>query len=215
MNKPASPEKKAAKADRIIEKAVPVILEKNIGEVRMEDLAPICDVGVATLYRYFPTKDKLVIACGKKIWDNMYADLYNSCQESAAENKNGFETVKSAIMKFKNIFHEHAQAFVFFHDFDQYVMRREIKPNQLMDYEKSILTIHDIFMKIIVQGRQDGSIRDGFDADSLYFTMARSLIGLCYRMLMQNTIIMSDSLESADQQLAVFMDAILYYIQKR
>ncbi len=45
----------------ILDTALPLFLEQGYEATRMEEIAEMAEIGTSTLYRYFPTKDSLVL----------------------------------------------------------------------------------------------------------------------------------------------------------
>ena len=48
---------------------------KTIEDVSMQEIAKACGLGVATLDRYFRTKQSLVIAVAVKLWEQYYIEV--------------------------------------------------------------------------------------------------------------------------------------------
>lgn len=58
----------AIKRRHFLEKAYELFARKNIESVSMIEVAKACGYGTMTLYRYFSTKPKLVVAVAAWIW---------------------------------------------------------------------------------------------------------------------------------------------------
>ena len=60
-----------ARNDRMqdaVEVTARMLLERDVFELKMNDIALECDIGVASLYRYFGTKASLVVKAGCLLW---------------------------------------------------------------------------------------------------------------------------------------------------
>ena len=65
--------KKTAVRQRIIESAFSVFSERAIGSIKMNEIAEVAGVGIATVYRYFANKTELVLAVGSWVWGQQIA----------------------------------------------------------------------------------------------------------------------------------------------
>ena len=120
MNKPFTPAKRASKSNQIVLTAKKLFLEQGIDPVKMTDIADACDLGVATLYRYFRVKKGLVIAAGLLVWEEAYEDFATIAEASKKVGANGYESLKSLAMHFYTLFHDDKDFFLFVRDFDSF-----------------------------------------------------------------------------------------------
>ena len=60
-------ELKTSRINRILESAFNLFSEKGIDTITMNDIASTAEIGVASLYRYFATKDEILSCSSKKI----------------------------------------------------------------------------------------------------------------------------------------------------
>ena len=65
--------KNTAVRQRIIESAFVVFSERAIGSIKMNEIAEVAGVGIATVYRYFANKTELVLAVGSWVWGQQIA----------------------------------------------------------------------------------------------------------------------------------------------
>ena len=64
-------QQKQQRRQNIIDIAKDLFLEQGVPTVQMQDVANAAGVGIATLFRYFPKKEYLVIAATNAITDEM------------------------------------------------------------------------------------------------------------------------------------------------
>ena len=58
-------ELKTSRINRILESAFNLFSEKGIDTITMNDIAATAEIGVASLYRYFETKDEINVKFGQ------------------------------------------------------------------------------------------------------------------------------------------------------
>ena len=61
--------------EKMMETAFRLFSENGIEQVSMQRIADACGYGIATLYRYFSTKLKLVIAVGSRQWETVFDEI--------------------------------------------------------------------------------------------------------------------------------------------
>ncbi|MFN3633241.1 helix-turn-helix domain-containing protein, partial [Exiguobacterium profundum] len=57
---------KEERVQLIIQEAERLFIENGFEKVQMQDIADAAGIGVATLFRYFPKKDQLIVAAAVK-----------------------------------------------------------------------------------------------------------------------------------------------------
>lgn len=72
----------AAKNQRILESAFRLFSENTIEKVKLTEVAEAAGIGIAPLYRYYPSKLDLVLAVNTWAWTNYLSQnpLSISCQ---------------------------------------------------------------------------------------------------------------------------------------
>jgi AcrR family transcriptional regulator len=213
MNKPQSPQKRQAKEKAITDVARKLFLSKGIGEVKMTDIAQDCQIGVATLYRYFKVKKAIVIKVGMVLWEEIASSFEATREASHVKGLNGYESIKALMYNYLDIFKSEKDKIKFFRSFDSYAVSEKIPPKELSPYEEPLLKIHELFMEEGQRGVIDGSVRPGLNYSLAYFAIAKALLGLCYRMVSQDKILSSDQQLDAESQIKALIDVSLYYFQ--
>ena len=75
----------AERRETILDAGFKLFAEKTINPVSMNDVAKAAGVGIATLYRYYSTKQELVLAISTRVWEKYIAE--NSRQRAALVSK--------------------------------------------------------------------------------------------------------------------------------
>lgn len=211
MNKPFTPAKRASKSNQIVLTAKKLFLEQGIDLVKMTDIADACDLGVATLYRYFRVKKGLVIAAGLLVWEEAYEDFATIAEASKKVGANGYESLKSLAMHFYTLFHEDKDFFLFVRDFDSFCIKERVLPSELTENDAIFLKIKDLFMAAGQRGIQDGSVRPHEDFEITYFAFSRALLSLGEKLIGDTAIVQSDKLTDSDKQILALINVLLAY----
>ncbi|CAM5507773.1 TetR family transcriptional regulator OS=Lysinibacillus sphaericus OX=1421 GN=LS41612_00575 PE=4 SV=1 [Lysinibacillus sphaericus] len=68
-------QQKLQRRQNIIQIAKDLFLEQGVQNIQMQDVADAAGVGIATIFRYFPKKEYLVIAASNSITNEMATDI--------------------------------------------------------------------------------------------------------------------------------------------
>ena len=114
-------------------------IEQGIDPVKMTDVAARCQIGVASLYRYFGTKQRFTIKVASYIWERQMA-LFEGIYDSAYyREKTGIEQIEELLKVFHALLRGHRKFLRFVAAFDAYVLRESIPVDQLTEYEGVVL----------------------------------------------------------------------------
>ena len=103
---------KDLKRDYIIDSAKKLFLNKSISEITIKDISSVSNIGEATVYRYFATKENLAIAVSMSIQQ----EVLKFPQDK--ESKTGLKQIEDFFNLFRNIFVEHRDYFKFISEFE-------------------------------------------------------------------------------------------------
>jgi AcrR family transcriptional regulator len=215
MNKPMSKEKREAKDEAMVAVAQRLFFSEGIDEVKMTDIAYEAGIGVATVYRAFKVKKALVIRVGANLWSGVAEKFAKVLAENEAKGLSGIQSMKILLGLYEQIFLTDGRFFMFLKEFDSFCLKEKIDPEELVPYEKEILKIHAIFMKVGEKGKEDGTIRDDCDFTTAYFAYSKALIGLCQKLIAENNILPSDQSQGAIKQISIMLEIAVRYFEKR
>lgn len=173
---------KAERVDAAVRAAAELYLERGIDAVKMTDIAERSQLGVASLYRYFGTKQHFTIQVASYIWKEqlrLYEGVYDS---DYYKQKTGIEQVEELMKIFKVLLCGQSRFVHFITDFDAFVAREGIGKNELSEYEQSALKAETLMEAALTKGKEDGTVRSDIDGKLYYFTASRCLMAMCRRL---------------------------------
>ncbi|WP_054706113.1 TetR/AcrR family transcriptional regulator [Bacillus sp. JCM 19041] len=149
-------EKKNKRYKSIVTTAEKLFLSAGLDHVQMQDIADAEQIGIATLFRYFPKKDRLLVAVAVNNLEahiQSFTDIaYN--QETAfirLEKVLDLLTVESSGTL--------SQAAAFREAFESYASFAQEPLDTIDEYIATQEKIAELVMKIIEDGKKDGSFR--------------------------------------------------------
>ncbi len=203
-------QQKQQRRQNIIQIAKDLFLEQGVQTVQMQDVATASGIGIATLFRYFPKKEYLMIAATNAITDEMATDIGQIIEQSIT----AYEKIEQILEYYMGIMKDpQLRLAKYFDSFDLYEKTAEESPEQYAEYLSARSNLARVLLKISEQGKQDGSLRPGIDLDVFVMTMVQNFSIFTYKSSLTKHDTNLSTLLSADKQLVMMKDVFLRYIQ--
>ena len=155
FNPEKNAQQKAATTQKILEAGFRVFAERTIEKVKMTDVADVAGIGVATVYRHFTNKPRLVVAVSVWAWER-YLKSQNAQQP---EGGTAAEDFAFFLDSFLDLYRNHRDILRFNQFFNVYVQSEEIPMEQMEPYMLMIRHLIDQFHTIYAKGQADGTLR--------------------------------------------------------
>ena len=186
----------------IAKKALGLFLEKSITDVKISDIAIRADVGEATVYRYFKTKQNLVLNSAMILAQNLYNNYFEHFKGDT-----GYEKIASFYNLYLEIFKNNNSYFKFLNEFDAFIIGNKGKVN-IDEYEEKLFLYKTYFVNNYELGLRDGSVKKIDDIDAFYYGSTHALMELC-KKLAHVGIVKYDELISKEKEIKVVIDIVL------
>lgn len=203
-------QQKQQRRQNIIEIAKDLFLEKGVQNIQMQDVATAADIGIATLFRYFPKKEYLIIAATNAITDEMATDVGKIVEQTMT----AYEKTEQILDYYMGMTKDpQLRLAKYFESFDLYEKIAEESPEQYAEYLSARSKLARILLTLGEQGKQDGSLRSDVNLDVFIITMVQNFSLFTYKSSLTKHDTNLSSLLSVDKQLAMMKDVFLRYIQ--
>lgn len=166
--------------EAIIDTAQELFLKKSISKVLISEVAKEAEIGEATIYRYFKTKQNLALKVALKEWKS----VGDSFREEM--NGNGYQRLCVFYSMFEKTFMEHRNFFAFLFDLDQLISSEEAL--DLREYQETLLDIKKLYDEAYELGIQDRSVQPIEEKDLFYYTSTHALLSLCKHLAKDNPV---------------------------
>lgn len=196
-----------------METAAQLYLTIGISNAKMTDIAEKAQIGVASLYRYFGTKQLFTVKVGSYIWKTTMTKLEPQYTSAEYQAKTGFEQVAALLNIFHILLEEHRPFLRFLSEFDVFVIREHLGIGQLTEYESRSMNMLPVMIDAMKKGVEDGTIRPDVDANVFYDAITDSLLSMCEKFVWGNVPNNVDQ-ERNQQALSMAIDMFLSYIRK-
>ena len=195
-------EQKNARIDRILAAAFKLFSSAGIEPVAMTDIAKKAEIGVASLYRYFSTKDEIAIRTTIWAWEKQISEIYPSINNDEYTNGNGLFRLSIIFSLFKKLYMSQPEFLRFIYFFDSYAVNSGIKQERMIEYENVIGKVQMIVADAIKLGLKDNSINKKYidKTEDLYFTLMHSFFSTAQKLtLSENLLAMNEKSKESDQ----------------
>lgn len=169
-----------------VDTAAQLYLSVGIRNAKMTDIAEKAQIGVASLYRYFGTKQLFTVKVGAYVWKmtmEKLEPLYTSPEYHA---RTGFEQVAVLLNMFHILLEEHRPFLRFLSEFDAFVIKEHLGINQLTEYESCSMNMLSVVTAAMEKGAHDGTVRPDVDANVFYDAITDSLLSMCEKFAWGN-----------------------------
>lgn len=170
---------KNMKNDRMqeaVEATAKLLLSCDVNELKMNDIADICGIGVASLYRYFGTKASLVVKAGSLMWQSVRSLFDGVFECDWYKEKNGLEQLRELMKVFKVLYISHKDFLRFLDSFDRYIVNEKVSAEDMAVYHESVMDLYSLFENAYNTGIADGSLREGIDFKTMYLSLTHALM---------------------------------------
>ena len=203
-------QQKQQRRQHIIQIAKNLFLEQGVPNIQMQDVADATGVGIATLFRYFPKKEYLVIATTNAITDEMAADIERIVEQTMPV----YEKIEKILDYYMDGTKDpQLRLAKFFESFDLYEKIAEESPEQSAEYFFTRSKVAGALLTLAEQGKQDGSVRLDIDLEAFILTMVQNFSQFSFKSRLTIHDADLSTLLSADKQLVMMKVIFLSYIR--
>ena len=150
---------KAIRRQRAIESGFRLFSERGIERVTMPEIAEDSGVGRPTLYRYFSTKQDMVIEVSTWKWCEYIENYRASISQKQREEMTGAEHLRWFLDSFIDLYRNHCDLLRFNYYFNSYLRIEAPTLEQKKPYMNMLTQLHKDFRRLYAKGIQDGTIR--------------------------------------------------------
>jgi AcrR family transcriptional regulator len=185
-------------------------MERTIEQVKMTDIADRAGIGVASLYRYFETKEAIAIAAATLLWQEVKDCYLPELESPRFQQKSGIDQIQGILDVYAQLLSRNRPFLRFLSDFDAYCLQSGIPKERLTDYERSINDFYRPYQAALEKGRQDGTVAAQAEPELLYLTVNHAMLSLL-KKITQGEILVQDA--GIARELTMLQQIILRYFQ--
>lgn len=205
-------ELKSQRKNRILAAAHKLFAEKGIDTIAMTDIAKEAEIGVASLYRYYATKDEIAIQSGIWAWNKQKKDFMPKVSGTEFDSKSGYKQLEIIFDAFIELYETQGDFLRFIYFFDSYAVRTHITQERLIEYEKEIFDVQNVVKGAIEKGIAEKEILCD-DSNKLYFTLMQALFSTSQKLTLNKNLLQMDSKNNDSEELKLLGKILLQGIR--
>ena len=211
-------EKEDAKTERkrrILSSAFELFSERGIDSIAITDIANKAEIGVASIYRYYETKEQIAINTAIWAWREQADFIFNKISNENYDKLPGIKKIETICNVFLDLFLDKPDFLRFIYFFDSYVYRQNIEKQKFAEYEENIKSIQKKIVDAIQFGLTDNTIRvpQGFSENDLYYTMMHSLFSTTQKLSLSEDMLVMNKDVAAKKQIELLIKMLLNSIR--
>lgn len=194
----------------VLEAAERVFTDKGIENATMQDIANKANIGVATVFRFFPKKEKLIVAVATRKLET----VLHHFQLVAAMPLTCLQKLDQLFDHFISLLDQKDNSNVkLLENFESYAAHSTKPLDGIESFNAVHLEISSVFATIIEQGIQDGSIRSDLPIQKTLSTIVNTF-GIFARKLslLKNILVVEPDLVP-EEQLAILKHILMSYLK--
>ena len=202
---------KNARIERILLAAFSLFSHNGFDAIAMTDIAKEAEIGVASLYRYFETKDEIAIRTAMWAWESQKKLIMPILNDTGYYAKSGIEELEEIFDLFCKLFQNEPDFFRYIYFFDAYIVCQKIDSERLLPYQEVIQSVQTLIGNAIHKGIEDGSISKDYrdNEKQLYFSLMHTLFSVTQKLTLTGKMLKMDETNDGVQQLKLLGKILL------
>ena len=170
-----------ARRESMLREGFRLFAERGIEAVYMQEIADASGTGIATIYRYFPTKLELVIETAVQKWKDFLDFVLKEDENSRIFEKTAAEQFAHYLEYYIILYRDHRPHLRFNYDFNLYVVNSGATPEQMKPFTETVNGFARQFARVYETGKRDGTLRTDIPVDELFASSAHIMLAVATR----------------------------------
>lgn len=200
--------------ENIIKISFNLFADYGIHNVALVQIAKESNIGVATIYRYFGNKKKIISECANYIWNKITIITNDKINSNQFKALSGINKIKSLLEIYLDLYKNNTQYLKFISEFDSYIAKEVLSKEEELLYSKNFSKFHNITLTFFQEGIEDKTIKSNIDFDILYYSTTRALLEVGMKGANAPLLIENDQKISIEKQLNQLITMTIYYCIK-
>lgn len=198
----------ARRRKQILEAGFKLFSEHGIENVSMNAVAAAAEVGPTTLFKYYQTKEKLVVAISGMAWSVVWQADYEQMGLERFAQLSAYEMIRHYTDSMIRLYQKQPALLRFSGNYKTFINRQHTKDEDLKEHLDPLESIHSVFRIAYQRAQTDHSIRTDIPEDVLFTTIAIGMLAMAERYA-QGIVWASRGEEDHTQELRIAQEMIL------
>lgn len=171
----------ARRRKHILEWGQKLFSERGIESVSMNAVAAAAGVGPTTLFKYYQTKEKLVVAISGMVWKNVWQETLSKYGEKQFSEFTAYEMIRIYTSSLIRVYQERPEILRFSGNYKTFICRQRTKVEDLGEHINPLKPIRTMFHQAYECAKTDHSIRTDISEDVLFTSVAIGMLAMAER----------------------------------
>lgn len=192
----------------ILNSGLKLFSEQGIESVSMNTVASAAGVGPTTLFKYYKSKEKLVVSISGMIWKNIWEKAVQLRGIENFKKCNAYELIKNYTSDIIQIYQNHPELLRFSGNYKTFICRQHTKSEDLIEHLNPLKPIQGLFHSAYLKAKSDHSIRTDVSEEILFTSVAIGMLSIAERYA-QGIVWTSHGAEDYTEELKIAQSMIL------
>lgn len=200
----------ARRRSQIIEAGLALFSEHGIDSVSMNSVAAAAGVGPTTLFKYYQTKEKLVIAISAAAWNKEWESAVAQYGMEKFWNSTAYELIRYYTDWMICLYIRQPKLLCFSQNYKNFILRQHTQAKNLQEHLRPLQPIQNAFHAAYLRAQKDHSIRTDISEDVLFSVVAVGMLCMAERYA-QGIVWASRSNADYTEELRIVQEMILHW----
>ncbi len=201
-----SKSRKTLHKEKVIRVALDFFSTFGIENSKISDIATKANLTERTVFRYFATKNDLVLATALLFWNSASSRINRLMEEEQNKSLKGIDKVRFILNQYASLYDSSKKELIFCDEAETYLSRCGksilLSNRPPIDFHKS----NEPLAKAIKDGILDKSIKDNKDIGLIYLNTYDGLLGFMQKLALSEELCKE---EDARKRLDLFIDSLI------
>ena len=198
----------ARRKEQLMKAGFELFSQYGIENVSLQKVADTADVGVATMYKYYQTKVKLVVAISGKIWGSLWNQILEQNGRAFFEKFTAYEDIEFYLDTIIRLYQEQPEMLRFSNNYKNFLYHEKIEDEELKEHLDVLGPLRAMYHKLYEQAKIDHSIRTDISEQQLFTSVAIAMLAVAERYA-QGIVWANDHKSDHTQELKYLKEMIL------
>lgn len=202
-------EKEAARRkEQLMKAGFDLFSQYGIENVSLQKVADTAEVSVATMYKYYQTKVKLVVAISEKIWGDLWRQILEENGQDYFEKFTACQYIEFYLDTIIKLYRERPEMLRFSNNYKNFIYHEGIEGGALIEHLDVLKPLRVVYHNLYERARVDKSIRMDIPEQQLFTSVAIAMLAVAERYT-QGIVWANDNKADHTQELEYLKEMIL------
>lgn len=167
---------------QLIDTGFQLFSKNGIEMVSMQKVADEANVGATTMYKYFQTKENLLIAISAKVWGEVWQEALMNPVTNGFDGFTAYQGIEFYANLIISLYQNRPELLRFSSEYKTFINRHgNMADNQLKEHLDVLKPVQILFHQMYERAKVDGSVRVDIPEQELFTTVAITMLSVAER----------------------------------